>query len=160
MNRSKIVRVSLILFLGVVWFIAVDWSWFVHDCPDCWHGEDTAQYRVFTVPIHTTVYKDSSVIQQVATDLGKPCMHPNMESWHKHRRWGLLFCKSPCINGIYRLTGESTWYDQAAAAKIVALSERKPSLKTEFHDRVFIKHDYKFLPVVLDQAGVDHPIPD
>lgn len=154
MNRSKKVRVAIILFLGIIWFIAVDWSWFVHDCPDCWHGEDTAQYRVFTATIHTTVYEYPSVMQQVATDLGKPCMHPNMESWHKHRLWGLLFCKSPCINGVYRLSG-SPWYDQSAAKKIIALGDREPSLKTEFHDRVFIKHDYKFLRVVLEQAGVD-----
>lgn len=158
MKRSKLKLVALILGLGVFWFIAVDWSWFVHDCPDCGHGEDTAEYRVFTATIHKTVYDYPSVTQQVATDLGMPCTHPNIESWHKHRRWGLLYCKSPCINGVYRLTVDETWYDHAAATKIAALAAREPKLKSEYHDRVFKDNDYKFPRVVLERAGVDHPL--
>lgn len=157
-NRSKTIRVAIILSLGVTWFITVDRSWFVHDCPDCGHGEDTVQYRVFTAAIHTTAFRYPSVTQQIATDLGKPCVHPNMKRWHKHRRWGLLYCTSPCINGTHRITEQSTWYNQAATKKIIALSNREPSLKTKFHDRVFTKHDHKFLRVVLQQAGIDHPI--
>lgn len=96
----------------------------------------------------------------VATDLGLPCQHPNMESWHKHRWWGLVYCTSPCINGIYRLTGPETWYDQNASDKVIALAESNASLKTEFANRVFKNHDYEFLHVILDQAGVRHPNPE
>ncbi|MEQ9410853.1 MAG: hypothetical protein RIK87_24285 [Fuerstiella sp.] len=160
MKHSKLKRAAFIIALGVLWFIAVDWSWFVHDCPDCGHGEDTAEYRVFSATIHKTNYEYPSVLQQVATDLGTPCTHPNMETWHKQRRWGLLCCKWPCINGIHRLTGRTTWYDQSAATKISALTDREPTLYDEYKDRVFKQHDFKFLRVVLDRAGVDHPIPD
>ena len=158
MNRFKLKRPAIVLAFGVLWFFAVDWSWFVHDCPACGHGEDTAEYRVFTATVRKTVYEYPSVAQQVAADLGKPCTHPNVKRWHKHRSWGLLYCKSPCINGIYRLTGRTTWYDQTAASKIIALARREPALISEYHDRVFNKHDYKFLRVVLERAGVDHPI--
>ena len=158
MKRKKLIRVACVLSLGVIWFVTVDWSWFVHDCPDCGHGQDITQYRFLTIPFHERVYEFPSVAQQVATDLGVPCEHPNMESWHKHRRWGLIYCKSPCINGIYRLTGNETWYDHNASVKVVALAEREPALKAEFADRVFENGDYDFLSVVLDRAGVQHPI--
>jgi hypothetical protein len=157
-KRKKLILVAGVLSLCVIWFVAVDWSWFVHDCPDCGHGEDVTQYRVLTVPIHETVYEFPSPMQQIATALGVPCEHPNMESWHKHRRWGLIYCKSPCINGLHRLTGTQTWYDHNASAKVVALAESDPSLKAEFAHRVFENRDYDFLWVVLDRAGVRHPL--
>lgn len=158
MKSKNLIRVVCFLLVGVTWFVAVDWSWFVHDCPDCGHGEDIMQYRLLTFPLHETVNEFPSVTQQVATDLGVSCSHPSMESWHKHRWWGLIYCKSPCINGIYRLTGPDTGYDEAASAKVAALAESDPSLKDEFVQRIFREQDHTFLRIVLDRAGVKHTI--
>ncbi len=116
------------------------------------------QYRLLTFPLHETVNEFPSVTQQVATDLGVPCSHSRMESWHKHRWWGLIYCKSPCINGIYRLTGPDTWYDETASAKVAALADSEPSLKDEFVQRIFREQDHTFLRIVLDRAGVKHTI--
>jgi len=100
MIRKKYIAAAIV----AVWFLGVDSSWFVHDCPDCGYGKDVTQYRLFAIPVHETIRESLTIAQHVAIDLGVPCMHKNSTKWHKHRWWGLLVCKSPCINGVYRLT--------------------------------------------------------
>ena len=115
-------------------------------------------YRIFRLPINETVYEYPTVTQLIATDLGTPCRHPHIECWHKQRRWGLLLCKAPCINGIHRLSGHLTWYDQGMSEKVMALATHEPSLKIEFAERVLRDHDYKFVRTVLREAGIDDPL--
>lgn len=158
MKRKKHIAVS-ILALVAIWFLGVDWSWFVHDCPDCGYGKDIAQYRLFTIPIQETTREFPTITQHVADDLGVPCTHKNSTSWHKHRWWGLLVCKAPCINGVYRLTGDDSWYDQEASAKVAALAVNDDSIRDDFVETVFEKHDFGFVHTVLTRAGVESEPP-
>ena len=159
-NRKKLTTVACLPLLGVLWFVAVDWSWFVHDCPDCGYEKDVSQYRVFTFPVHESNRGSQSIIQQVATDLGVPCKHLNTKSWHKHRWWGLCFCKSPCINGIYRLSGGDSSYNHSDSNKVATLAANDPAIATEFSRRVLGQHEFTFVRKVLDKAGVRLSYPD
>ena len=159
-NRRKPTTVACLLLLGGLWFVAVDWSWFVHDCPDCGYEKDVAQYRVFTIPVHESIRESQSIIQQVATDLGVSCKHLNTKSWHKHRWWGLCFCKSPCINGTYRLSGGESSYNQSDSHKVATLAANDPAIATEFSRRVLEQHEFTFVKTVLDKARVRPSYPD
>ena len=150
MIRKKYIAAAIV----AVWFLGVDSSWFVHDCPDCGYGKDVTQYRLFTIPVRETTRESPTIAQHVAIDLGVPCMHKNSTQWHKHRWWGLLVCKSPCINGVYRLIDDDSWYDPEASVKVAALGTDDNSVTNEFVENVFDKHDYSFVQTVLDRAGV------
>ena len=156
MKRKKHIAISIVVMLAV-WFLGVDLSWFVHDCPDCGYGKDVVQYRIFTIPVRESTRESPTITQYVAADLGVPCAHQHSTSWHKHKWWGLLVCKSPCINGIYRLTGDDSWYDRQASAKVVALAAMDSSIKDDFVRTVLVNHDYRFVRTVLERAGVDRP---
>ena len=161
MKRKKVIMAAASLpMLAVLWFVAVDRSWFVHDCPDCGYESDVTQYRVFTFPVHESIREFHSDIQKVATDLGVPCKHLNTKSWHKHRWWGLCFCRSPCINGTYRLSFGNSSYNQSDSNKVAMLAANEPAIATEFSRRVLEQHDFTFMREVLDKAGVRVSYPD
>ena len=154
--RRHLVKLVAVLITAVgLWFVAVDWSWFIHDCPDCGYSKDVAQYRVFTIAVHETTHDRPTITQYVARDLGVPCQHTNSTSWHKHRWWGLLVCKSPCINGVYALTGDDSWYDDEVSAKVTALAAADSAITDDFVQAVFENHDFSFVQTVLDRAGVE-----
>lgn len=149
-----------LLLLTGLWFVVVDWSWFVHDCPDCGYESDVMQYRIFTIPVHESIRESHSVIQRLATDLGVPCQHRNAQRWHKHRLWGLYFCKSPCINGIFRLSYGESWYDQSHSRKVARLAANDPAVAYEFSRRVLDQHDFTYAKEVLEKAGIDPSNPE
>ncbi|MCH9654552.1 MAG: hypothetical protein K0U86_07275 [Planctomycetes bacterium] len=154
MNRKKFIAIASLLLIAVIWFGVVDRSWFVYECPDCGYVKDVVQYRVFEIPVHETVYEHPSVTQRVGIDLGAPCQHGRIDFWHKHRVWGLCICADPCINGIYRLGGDDSWYTDDVSSKIAALSQNDPLVKAEYSKRVLREHRYKFVKTVLEKAGV------
>ena len=153
-TRRRLTVLAGLLLLGGLWFVAVDWSWFVGDCPDCGYEKDVTQYRVFSFPVHESVRESRTLIQKIATDLGVPCQHPNTKSWHKHRWWGLCLCKSPCINGIYRLSGQEPTYSESDSRKVAELADSDPAIAKEFSRRVLEENDFAFVRVVFDKAGV------
>jgi hypothetical protein len=155
MKRNGTIVAICMLLLGALWFGAVDWSWYVHECPDCGFTKDVTQYRLFAIPIHETVYEHPTIVQRVASDLRVPCRHDRSRRWHKHRWWGLLVCRSPCINGTYRLTADDSWYNNDTSAKIAALATADPSIGPEFERRVLNRHEYDFFQSVLDRANID-----
>jgi hypothetical protein len=154
-TRKKLIALATLVFLCILWFISVDWSWFEHHCPDCGYRKSVAQYRIFAIPVHEQTHESPTLTQHVAEDLGTPCGHENSESWHKHRLWGLCVCKSPCINGIMYLSTGYIGYSRDASAKIQMLAEKEPTLRAEFTRRVLEDQDLKFVPTVLSRAGVD-----
>lgn len=151
-RRSAIIMA--ILALGATWFLGVDWSWFVYDCPDCGYGKDVVSYRFCTIPIQQSTHEVPTVLQKVAADLGVPCSHSRTECWHKHRWRGLVVCHGPCINGLHRMVGDDAWYDDRASVKVAALAERDPSVPQDFVHHVFEKHEFRFARTVLERAGV------
>lgn len=155
MNRKKFIAIASLLLIAAIWFGAVDWSWFVYECPDCGYVKDVTQYRVFEIPVHETVYKYPTVTQRVGIDLGVSCQHVRIDSWHKHRHWGLCVCADPCINGMYLLTSDDSWYTDDVSSKIVALSQNDPLVKAEYSKRVLREHQYQFVKTVLEKAGVN-----
>jgi len=142
-RKLTIILLTPVLVLAF-WFLGVDGSWFVEECPDCLYGRDIYQIRVFTIPIYERTEVYNSVIQKIASDLGVPCSHPNLVRWHKHRYWGLLICACPCINGIDRLSGGDEWYDDKAEAIVKDLAKANPSLPNEFAQRVLKNHDWEY----------------
>lgn len=157
MNRKTVIFASSsTVGVALLWFLAVDWSWFVEECPDCGYMGDVVQYRLLAIPIAQEIDEYPSIVQRIAEDLGVGCTHPQLERWHKHRRWGLCYCKSPCINGVYRLSGDDSWYTEDVSEKIQSLVQDDPSIGSEFAERVLTNHEYSFIrTVVLVRAGVE-----
>jgi len=57
MKRKNLYAIASLLLIAAIWFGAVDWSWFVYECPDCGYVKDVTQYRVFKIPVHETVFE-------------------------------------------------------------------------------------------------------
>ena len=157
MNHKANIAAFLIFAAVVFWFTAVDWSWFVDECPDCGYDRDVFQDRIFGHPVSERFAERVTLTQLVSIDLGVECTHPHMQRWHKHRWWGLCVCKSPCLNGSYTLLWDYSWYDANVSSKIAALAERDPTLKTRYVERVLRDHDYDYMRSVLKEAGVKGP---
>lgn len=153
-RKNVIIAAASLSALSLLWFIGVDWSWFVDRCPDCDYDRDVAEYRLFGMPVHKTVYEHPSLAQRISIDLGIGCSHPRIEHWHKHRWWGLCICRSPCINGVYSLIDDDSWYTEVVSSKLSALADRDPSIKTQFAVRVLQDHDWAYMSTILDRAGV------
>ncbi len=139
-----VVRLLLgIAAVAVLWMVAVDWSWFVERCDDCWLDRDILQIRVYRVPVAETT-REYGVLHLVARDLGVPCSHNHVVRWHKYRFWGLIYPAWPCISGTLRLSGED-WYDDAITEIVRAKAKESPGLAEEFRRRVLVDHDRQYL---------------
>jgi hypothetical protein len=150
-RKLAIILLSPVVILAF-WFLGVDGSWFVEECPDCLYGSDIYQIRVFTIPIYQQTRVYNSVLQKIAEDIGVPCSHPNHVRWHKHRFWGLLICACPCINGIDRMSGGDDWYDDKARSIVREMAKTHPSLRDTFAVRVLKNHDWKYLRSFVQQV--------
>ena len=145
MSRKRgLILGFLILVIVLLWFAGVDKSWFVEDCRGCGYSADILQYRVFTFPLYEIRRDYYSLPAEITSDLGTPCPHNNKVRWHKHRYWGLLYCASPCINGIYRISGGETWYTQEIKSEVIAMGKENPGLGKEFYRRVIIERDNQY----------------
>jgi hypothetical protein len=134
-------RIGAAVFsLVAIWFLAVDWSWFVEHCPDCWYYRNLAQYRILGIPVHTQVLVWPDTAQMILDDLGVPCEHTNCERWHKHRWWGLVFLACPNINGTLLVDNPDDYTDDFAA-KVRRLGAENPQLSAELHNLIVRKHD-------------------
>jgi hypothetical protein len=137
------IRLAVVSFgLTAIWFLAVDWSWFVEDCPDCLIRRDIAQYRVLGYSVYEKIDATSTILERALTDLGTPCLHDNLEHWHKHRWWGLLVCGVPCWNGIDGLSAADDRYTPELSARVRTRGLQDPKLAAELHHRVVELHDY------------------
>ena len=154
MKGRIVVAVCSALLLIPAWFLLVDRSWFIDDCPDCGYSSDVLQYRVAGWAIHEDTRNDFSILQRFAADLGTECTHPQITRWHQHRYWGLWFCASPCINGLHGLYEDDSWYDSSTTAQVKAFAKANPSLHAEFSQRVLKDHDFTFFRETLRRSGV------
>jgi hypothetical protein len=140
-------RIIFCIFIAValilLWFLAVDESWFVVTCKDCFYDRDVIQYRIFTFPIHSKVREHNSTITFVAEELGLPCSHENLERWLKYRWWGFLFCY-PRHSGISGFAGLEDSYKKQIKAKLKVLLDIDPNLPGTFQQRVLIEHDLDY----------------
>lgn len=153
-KRRLIIAGSVLVTAVAVWFLCVDWSWFLGHCPHCMCVKHVLQYRVFGIPVHERTLEEETVIQWMATDLGGACQHPELDVFHKHRWWGLCYCAAPCVNGLWNLGSElreESWYDEAAVKRLRALAERDPHFATEFHQRVIRDHDWDYFRAISNQ---------
>jgi hypothetical protein len=132
---------SGIVGIAAIWFLAVDWSWFVDHCPDCGVQLDVTQYRILGYPVYTRTYECPTIVELALVDLGVPCLHDKMERGYKHRWWGLLICGWPCWNGISGLY-DGDQYTQELSARIRERGRKNPKLAAELHHRVVELHDY------------------
>jgi hypothetical protein len=139
--RRVIIGLAMVVSAVGAWFLCVDWSWFEEACPHCGYGRSIAQRRILGIVIHERAFEYPTVMQRVAADLGVPCEHPELHRWHKHRWWGLCYCAAPCINGVYRITGDDSWYDAAALEKLQELAKANPEFRRDFFQRVIREHD-------------------
>jgi hypothetical protein len=147
MRRRAFIVVRLVsgtIGLAAIWFLVVDWSWYVDYCPDCLSVRHIVQYRILGYPVHCMVDKSPTIIEQVLADMGAPCHHDRMQHWHKHRWWGLLFCGWPCWNGILSLAGDDDLYTQELSARLRERGRTDPAFAAELHRRVVGLHDYDF----------------
>lgn len=147
-------RLGSAVFASIaIWFLAVDWSWFVADCPDCGHCADVAQYRVLGMPVRTQVRDYPSISQLILDDLGVPCKHGNCEPWHKYRFSGLVCLTYPRIHRV-ALADDPEDYSDAMAAKVGRLGAENPELAAELYDTVIRKHDHRtFWQTLEDSIG-------
>lgn len=140
-------------FVGIVcvvaiWFLAVDWSWFIWGCSDCRSSEHICQYRLLGVPIYRDYYDEDVLISIFATvlkDLGKPCQHVNSGTWQKHRHWGLSVCAFPCWNGTLGLIGTESWYTESIAERVREKGRGDPEFAAEAFHQVVILDNPSFI---------------
>lgn len=159
MKRKRVLIGGIVVCVSLLWFGAVDWSWFVEDCPDCGCCSDVVQYRVFSMPVHETFHEYPTTARLVSRGLGVECKHSNKARWHKHRWWGLCVCSDSCINGIYDVQRDSSWYTPEVQSKLKVLARNDPAVQTEFVQRVLIDHDLSFITTVFDRARVRSEVP-
>lgn len=145
-----------LLGIGAVWMLAVDWSVFVDECPDCRAGAFVDQYRVFGYPVHTVADHPTSIFEQALSDFERPCMHPDYDRWHKHRWWGLVWCRCPCWNGTLGVMfGPDDRYTQAISTRARGLARTRPDFADEMHQRIVEQHDlvYFWEAFMLDEMA-------
>jgi hypothetical protein len=145
---------SAVFGLIAIWFLAVDWSWFVAYCPDCRCYRDFAHYRVLGIPVRTQVFCHPSIPQLILDDLGVPCEHSNSDRWHKHRRWGLVLLAWPNINGTI-LVDNPDDYTDAMAVKVRRLGAENPQQAAQLHDLVIRQHKYPAFWKKIDDLTAD-----
>src|SRR5438552_173529 len=110
MKRRHLIIAASAIFALAFWFLTVDRSWFVENCPTCGYGRDVLQVRVLTIALHEQTQEYRTLLQKVASDVGAACTHPALKRYHKHRYWGLCICARPCINGTDRIVVDLSWY--------------------------------------------------
>lgn len=152
MKRKLTIILLTLVFILALWFLGVDRSWFVEECPDCYFGRDILQFRVFTIPIYQRTEDSDTLLSKVAADVGAECKHPKLDRWHKHRYWGLIICACPCINGTYRMSGDNKWYDDKARSIVKDCIRANPSLRDEFAERVLKNHDWTYWKAFLNRV--------
>lgn len=153
--RRPVILGSSVIAAVVGWFVCVDWSWFREECPHCGFTRDVLQYRLLTLPIHERTLDTPTVTQQIAAELNVPCQHAGLKRWHKHRRWGLWYCASPCINGLYSIDDVSS-LDVNAISRLRILAEKNPNLGIEFHERAIQGHDHNFESELVRQIFLEN----
>ena len=126
----------------VLWFAAVDFSWFIFRCTHCHLDRNQLRIRVFHVPIGTQNVDHNRDISEIAEDLGVSCEH-SFDGWHKYRFWGLVFCWRPCIHGTTGLAWPE-WYDEQMRERVRRIAEQDPNRGNEFHDEVLIKQNFAY----------------
>lgn len=155
-HKTAVIVCLVVLAVIAVWFVAVDRSWFVEYCPDCYYGRYIRQYRVFGFAVHESVYRDEpSPMGKVAADLGVPCTHPALVRWHKYRWWGLCILGWPAISGTSGMSSDEGWYDEAKSGKVKRLAELEPSLPGEFRQRVLREHDWVYWQALVKQIRTE-----
>ena len=143
---------SAVFALVAIWFLAVDWSWFVADCQDCGYIESIHHYRVLGMPVRTQVQDFPSKTQLILDDLGVPCMHGNCELLH-FRASGLVLPTWPGISDML-LVNNTDDYTDAMAEKVRRLGAEDPELAAQLHDIVIRQHDYQsFRQTIEDRIG-------
>ena len=131
--------------LAAIWFLAVDWSCFVEQCPDCLSDRYIDQYRILGYPVHTRVDEASTIVDKVLADLGAPCYHDKMDRWQMQRWWGLHCCGWPCWNGTLSLSGDDDdLYTQELSARLRERGRMNPAYASELRRRVVELHDYDY----------------
>ena len=136
---------SGLLSLVVIWFLAVEWSWFVWECPDCLSNKEICEYRVLGLTISGKTHDYTSTHGIVLSDLGVPCPHANAASWHKHRLWGLVFCICPCWNGTLGLSSDNSWYSNSVRRSILERGRSDPSFADEVYRQTVTRNNFRFL---------------
>jgi len=142
---SRLIRVtSGILAALCLWFVGVDWSWFINRCPHCASHWNVAEVRVFGLAIHTSNGPDHCPsLRLIAEDLGAPCPH-EYARWHKWRLWGLVFPGPPFHNGTCCISG-GDWYEHSDNRDVVrSMARQNPQLGPEFRRRVLLGHDHLY----------------
>lgn len=160
-RRSAADRVRRLLIFAAIpisllmgWFLGVDWSWFVEECPDCVYQCSVTQYRVFGIPVTEDRRENRTPIQVTAEYLGAPCEHPRLERWHKYRFWGLCYCAAPCINGLMGFSYESDlgWLSERSET-IREMGRADPMLGKEFRRRAIYGHDRDYWYRFTERLG-------
>jgi hypothetical protein len=152
MKRKLAIIVSAVIVFLVFWFLCVDGVIFVESCPDCSHGMDIFQIRIFTIPIYQQMADERiSILQKIATDMGIECKHPNLSGYEKWRFWGILIPQE-VRPGIDSLSGDDNWYDDKARAIVKDMVKTSPSLRDDFSNRVLKDHDWKYLKAFVQKT--------
>jgi hypothetical protein len=148
-----------VLAIGLtgLWFVAVEESVYVDQCPDCHYLALVAQYKIVGVVVSEKTYHNSrSLIEQAASCLGVSCFHPHIERWQKHRWWGLLICRCPCWNGTLNLVGDqSPEFVEALGQALRRQEKQNPNLAAEFKERVLEKHDMVYWRQLIQLVDTD-----
>lgn len=145
-----------LIAIPCLWFLAVDRSTFVEDCPDCGWERDIVQIRIIGVPISQRTREYPTFKTEIAEWLGVTCRHADLVRTHLTRRWGLVWCCCPCFRGIWGLAAskEDPVYEKAIWQTLNEYLEQNPDFAVEFQTKVLKDHDdafwLKFTKQIID----------
>jgi hypothetical protein len=141
-RKRRLARITIGCFgVCAFWFLAVDESVFIEECPDCTLRKIIFEYRLLTLPVYKTVHKSRTDIDRALSDLGIPCAHDENSRYHKCRLWGFVLPGFPNIKGAIWLTAND-YYTAEIARTFRERSLADPTYARQLHNRVINQHDY------------------
>jgi hypothetical protein len=130
-----------------VWFSSVESAFIVENCPDCGHGTDIHESRVFSVIPPRVVREFPTARELIASDLGIPCKHEQSTRWMRNRLFGGCL-RGENFNGIVRLV-DSRRYPPCARDAVRSWAAKDPNFIRDFQERALKRRDNGYVRSLL-----------
>jgi hypothetical protein len=130
-----------------VWFSSVESAFIVENCPDCGHGTDIRQSRVFSVITFRFAREFPTARELIASDLGIPCEHKQTIRWMRNRLFGWCLWGEN-FRGIHRL-GDRPWYPPCARDAVRSWATKDPNFIRDFQERALNGRDAGYMNTLL-----------
>ena len=154
-TKSVFITIALIISLTALWFVAVEKSWYIEGCQNCYFQSYVFRYKVFGITIHQTTQQYNTILRDVLIDLGVPCPHKGQFSLYKAKYYGLIIPMIKDNEETEILIGNDSWYTPAIAAKVKQLGKDNPEFAKEFYHQMIDLQNYEYWGKLFKEAGIN-----